>query len=89
MVLTHSLDHIKYNLPKKGFFATLFDALARSLCGDGAEVKTGVCGTEGGDGRDLGKNEGFCCCIFWRGDVVLHDRSTAKKKKMGCGTHKP
>ena len=23
MVLTHSLDHIKYNLPKKRFFATL------------------------------------------------------------------
>ena len=50
------------------------------LFGDGAEVKTGVCGTEGGDGRDLGKNEG----IFWSGDVVLHElfyRSTAKKKK--------
>ena len=31
MVLTHSLDHIKYNLPKKGVFATPFDALARSL----------------------------------------------------------
>ena len=31
MVLTHSLDHIKYNLPKEVFFATLFDALARSL----------------------------------------------------------
>ena len=43
------------------------------LCGDGAEVKTGVCGT--GDGRDLGKSEG-------RGDVVLHEffyRITAKK----------
>ena len=31
MVLTRSLDHIKENLPKKGVFATLFDALARSL----------------------------------------------------------